>query len=342
MHYIENLKPNQFNLIRHAASQIAGRKAGKHTHDYQIPRHLQHRKHESPFKDLADSSKEELIGFFKDDGHTNDDLFRAFSHTVDLMHKTVKHHEQKGGGLSTHLNKIKRTLGSLANSARVNIDVGADDFMHRIGLRQERKYKTGEISKTFRDHARLHQDAYLSLNDRKGTDQYDYLKADSTDKFATYKHKQNGKVVVAFRGTKPDSALLNHDLMKDMHIAAGEVGKLASHDDYVNHIQNMIKQHGSGNVSLSGYSLGGSEAVHLTQDKRIRSDLGQTVALAPGHSPLDDLHKQKSTDHKISYLYHHNDAVANNLLDHSGANHTVLYDSADPLKSHLFLDRVAK
>ena len=342
MEYIQNLKPNQFRLIRHAASQIAGRKAKKYTHNYELPRHLQHRNHQSPFKDIADSSKEELINYFKEDGHKNNDLFRAFGHTVDLMHKTVKHHSEKGGGLSSHLNKIKRTLGSLANTARVNIDVTADDFLHRIGLRQERKYESGEISKTFRDHARLHKDAYLKLNERKGTDQYDYLKADSTDKYATYKHKQNGKVVVAFRGTKPDSALLNHDLMKDMHIAAGEVSKLDQMHDYVNHIQNMVKKHGSGNVSLSGYSLGGSEAVQLTQDERIRSDLGQTVALAPGHSPLDDLHKQKATDHKVSYIYHHNDAVANNLLEHSGSNHHVLYNSADPVKSHLFLDRLAK
>ena len=341
MHYIENLKTREFNQIRHAAGQIAGRKATKHTHNYELPRDLQHRKHQSPFKDIASSSKQELIQYFKEDSHKNDDLFRAFSHTVGLMHKTVKHHEDKGGSLSDHLQRVKRTLGSLANSARVNIDVTADDFLHRIGLKQERKYQSGEISNTFRDHARLHQDAYLKLNERKGTAQYDYMKEDSTDRYATYKHKQNGKVVVALRGTKPQDMLLNNDGVTNLHIAAGKVGEMNHYDDNVNHVKNMIKKYGAGNVSLSGYSKGGAEAIHMTQDKRIRSHLGQTVALAPGHSPLDDLHKQKATDHKISYLYHHNDPVANNLLEHSGANHHVMYDSADPIKSHLFLDRLA-
>ena len=147
---------------------------------------------------------------------------------------------------------------------------------------------------------------------------------------------------MAFRGTRPKSGLLNHDVTKDLHIAAGQVGKLEQMGDYVQMIQNQIKKHGSGNVSLSGYSLGGSEAVHLSQDRRIRSHIGQTIALAPGASPLDDMHKQKATDHKISYLYHHNDAVANSNLEHSGANHHVLYSQNDPLKSHLLLDRIAK
>ena len=87
--------------------------------------------------------------------------------------------------------------------------------------------------------------------------------------------------------------------------------------------------------------MGGAEAVHLTQDKRLRSHLGQTIAIPPGHSPLDDMHKMKARDHKISYIYGHNDAVANSLLEHSGANHHVLYDESDALKSHLLLDRLA-
>lgn len=341
MEYIKNLKPNQFRLIRHAASQIAGRKAKRTTHNYNIPRNQQIRDHNSPYKDIADSSKNDVLQYLNEDSHQNDHIFQALVHSVDLMHRHVKHHTEAGGSLSDHLNKIKRTLGSLANTAKVNIDVTADDFLNRIGLRHEKKFKNGKISDTFRDHATLHKDAYMKLAERKGTDKYDYLKQDSTDKYATYKHKQNGNVVVAFRGTKPDSALLNHDAMKDLHIATGHVGKLDHMDDYVNHVQKMIKHHGSGNVSLSGYSLGGAEAVHLTQDKRIRSHLGQTVALAPGHSPLDDLHKAKATDHKIAYLYHHNDAVANNLLQHSGTNHTVLYNETNPIRSHLFLDRLA-
>ena len=100
----------------------------------------------------------------------------------------------------------------------------------------------------------------------------------------------------------------------------------------------MIDEYGSGNVSLSGYSLGGSKAVQLTQEKDLRSHLGNTVALAPGMSPLDNELKQKANDHKISYMYNHSDGVANALLKHSGANHTVGYSEKDPVKAHLILN----
>ena len=339
MDYIKHLKPHQFKLFKHAASQLAGRKAKKYTYDYHVPREEQYRAHQSPFKDIANSSKRELLQYLKEDSHKNNDLFEAMSDTAALMHKHVKAHDS-GGGL--HLNKIKNTLSSFAKTAKVNIDVTADDFLNRIGLRQQRKYQDGKIDDVFRQHARIHQDVYSQANKRKGTDIFDYIREDSTEKYGVYKHKQNGKVVLAFRGTRPRDSILNHDLMKDIHIAAGEVGKLEQMGDYVQAIQNQIKKHGSGNVSLSGYSLGGAEAVHLTQDSRIRSHLGQTIALAPGHSPLDDLHESKAKDHKISYIYHHNDSVANNLLQHSGANHHVMYQEADPLKAHLFLDKLAK
>ena len=342
MEYIQKLKPQQFNYIRHAASQIAGRKAKKYTYNYQFPREVQHRAQQSPFKDLADSSRKEFLQYMKEDGHKNTDLFHAFAHTVDQMHQHIKPHVNAGGSLSGQLKKIHNTLGNLANTARVNISVGADDFLNRIGLRHERRYQDGEISDEFRQHAKIHKDVYGQAGKRKGTDMYDYLREDSTEKYGIYKHKKNGKVVVAFRGTRPKSGILNHDLMKDMHIAAGNVGKLEQMGDYVQMIQNQIKKYGSGNVSLSGYSLGGSEAVHLSQDRRLRSHLGQTIALAPGSSPLDDMHKQKATDHKVSYIYHHNDAVANSNLEHAGANHHVLYSENDPIKSHLFLDRLAK
>ena len=339
MEFVANLRPHQFKLVKHAASQIVGRKAKHHTHNYQIPREEQIRSHQSPFKDLADSSQHEFVNYLKEDGHQDDHLFHAFADTIHVMHKAVRSH--KGGSLTSHLNKIKNTLGNLANTARVNIDVTADDFLHKVGLRQNRKYQSKEIPDVYREHARLHKDVYKAASERKGTDAFDYVAEDSTERVGVYKHKQNGKAVVVLRGTRPKSSLLNNDIINDLHIAAGQIGNTEQIGDHARLIQKQIEKYGSGNVSLSGYSMGGAEAVHLTQDKRLRSHLGQTIALAPGHSPLDDMHKMKARDHKISYIYGHNDAVANSLLEHSGANHHVLYDESDPLKSHLLLDRLA-
>jgi hypothetical protein len=342
MQFINNLKPSEFKLIRHAASQLSGRKAKRHTYNYNLERKDQYRLRESPYKDIADSSRKDILRYLKEDGHKNDHLFRAFSDSVQLMHKHVKGHVDSGGSLSGFMGKMHGTLKNLANTARVNIDVNHDNFLHMIGLRGHKKYQDGKIDTDFRDHAQIHQDTYLDVLDRKGTDIYEYLKDSSADKYGVYKHRENGNVVFALRGTRPDAALFNNDLVEDIQIGLGKVGETSQHTSYVNQIQKLVKEHGSGNVSLSGYSKGGAEAIHLMQDKRIRSDLGQAIAISPGASPLDDQLKQKATDHKISYIYHHNDGVANANLEHSGANHHVLYSESDPLKAHLSLDRIAK
>ena len=341
--YIENLKSSHFKIIQHAASQIAGRRAKKHAPDFRIDRSRQHRARQSPYKDLADSTQRQVASWIKEDRHEGGSLFEAFGDAVGVLH----HHRatRQGGGLfdtiGAHAKKINGALGNLAETARVNIDVGADDFLHRVGLRQEKKYQDDSVSKNFRDHAVLHKDAYLSVNDRKGTDRFEYMKEKSTGKYATYKDKESGKIVVGFRGTSPAQALTNNDLVEDAHIAAGTVKDMSEYEDYINHIQGLVKEHGSGNVSLSGYSLGGGKVLELMQDKRIRSDMGQAHALAPGITALDDKLKQKATDHKISMFYHHNDAVANSMLEHSGSNHTVHYSESNPINSHMLLDRIA-
>jgi len=340
MQYIQNLKPSEFKLLRHAASQLAGRKAKRHTHDYGLTREEQNRSHQSPFKDIADSSKADLLGWLKEDGHESDELFTAVGDSAHLMHKTVKHHLDTGGSLSTHLNKIHGALKSFANTARVNVDVTADDFLHRVGLRHERRFQDGEVSQLHKDHAQLHQDVYKGTSERSGTNKFKYVQDESNDRYGTYLDSNN-HAVIAFRGTKPSESLMNNDLVKNLQIAGGDVRGMSTYEDDVAHVKRMIQKYGAGKVSLSGYSQGSAIANELTQDSRIRSDLGQTVALAPGVSPLDDKHEQKARDHKISYIYHHNDPVANSLLEHSGANHHVLYSESDPLKSHLLLDRVA-
>ena len=71
--------------------------------------------------------------------------------------------------------KMHGAMKNLANTAMVNIDVSSDDFLHRIGLKQHRKYNDGRIDQDFKDHAHLHKDAYLGVMDRKGTYRYSYL-----------------------------------------------------------------------------------------------------------------------------------------------------------------------
>ena len=339
--FVENLRPSHFKLIQHAASQIAGRKPRKHAPHFKVSEAERHRGRHSAFKDIASASQHEVAQWMKEDGHEHVEggsLAEAFQKTVRVMHK------RRGGSFDLSdldVGKVDKVLGNLANTARVQVEVGADDFLTRVGLQHERKFKSGEISDNIKEHAKIHKDVYQSLGDRKGTDTHDYLQEHSTDKYGTYRNKKDGRVVVAFRGTSPAQAALNNDLVEDAHVAAGEIHKSSDYASYKQHVKNMIDQYGDGNVSLSGYSLGGSKVEALMQEGDIRSRLGQAVSIAGGASPLDKQLQLKSEDTKISHVYHHNDGVANAKMQHSGSHHTVLYNEADPIKSHMLLDRLA-
>ena len=238
------------------------------------------------------------------------------------------------------MDPVVDTLKNVAGTADVQIDVAADDLLHRVGLRHKRKYDSASVDDELRAHARMQQDAYLKVNDRKGTDRFEYLKRHSTDKYATYIDKLNdGKVVVAFRGTDPKEALHNNDLVEDINIASGNVNAISEYDDYKNAVLNILDEYGDGNVSLSGYSLGGAKAVALTRDQELRSRLGTTMALSPGMTATDKSLAEKSHDTKIQYYYNHTDNVSNALLNHGGSNHHVFYDEYDPLKAHMSLSR---
>ena len=348
---VEQMNPREYRVIRHAASQIAGRKAARHAYNFKVPRERQHRARQSPFKDIADASQQQLARFMREDGHkpqVGGGLFSAFEDTVDMIHKEYNSATKQAGKDvqflkdSTGFTGLEKTLKNVAVTTGTNIDVEADDFLHRVGLRHHRKYEDGKISDNFKAHALLNKDAYLGVNDRKGTDRFDYLNEYSTDKYATYLDKNNeGKVVVAFRGTDPKQAIHNNDLIEDINIAAGNVNAISEFDDYRNHVQRMLDEYGDGNVSLSGYSLGGGKAVALTREADLRDRLGQTYAIAPGLTAGDRDLDGKAHDTKINYIYHHNDIVANSLLAHSGSNHTVLYSQKDPIKSHMLLDEIA-
>ena len=339
--FLENMAPHHYEVVRQAAHQIAGRKPKRKHYNFNIPREKQHRARYSPFKDIADASQEQMIQIMRDQGvkrMQGGGLFSAFEDVVSTIHNEVRNATETAAE-KVGLGKLKDTLDNVAGTAGVQIDIGADDFLHRVGLRHHGKYQSADVDDNLKAHALLHKDAYLKLNDRKGTDRYTYLKNKSTDKYATYLDTANeGKVVMAFRGTDPKDALHNNDLVEDVNIAAGNVNAISEFDDYKNTIANLLEEYGDGNVSLSGYSLGGGKAVALTQDKDLRSRLGTTMALAPGMTATDPHLREKAHDTKIQYYYKHSDMVANSLLSHGGSNHHVWYDEMNPLKAHLALD----
>ena len=337
--FVEEMEPHHYKVIRHAAGQISGRKPKKYHYNYNLPRDKQHRARQSPFKDIADSSQQQMIQFMKNDAMTRQmggGLFSAFEDVADVIHNEVKKNQSI---LDDKITPLKNTLGNLAGTAGVQTDVEVDDFLHKIGLRHHRKYQSSDVDDNLHAHALLQKDAYMKLDNRKGTDRFEYLKQHSTDKYGVYLDQNNdGKIVMAFRGTDPKEAIHNNDLIEDMNIAAGNVNAISEFDDYRNKLSSLLDEYGDGNVSLSGYSLGGAKAVALTRDKQFRSRLGTTMALSPGMTVTDSDLAAKAHDTKIQYYYKHTDPVANALLSHGGSNHHVWYDEKNPLNAHMTLD----
>ena len=120
MEYVRNLKPYQFKLVKHAASQMSGRKAKRTAPNFNIPREKQHRARYSPFKDIADcGSQAELISWMKEDGHKAQEgggLHSAFVDSVDVLHKHWKNAVDK---VHPHVQKIEKPLHNVAETGRV-------------------------------------------------------------------------------------------------------------------------------------------------------------------------------------------------------------------------------
>ena len=156
MEYVRNLKTHQFKLVKHAASQIAGRKAKRYAPDFKIPREKQHRARYSPYKDIADcSSKEELLQWMKEDGHAaqvGGGLHSAFVDSMNVLHEHWKGAVNKA---HPHVQKIEKTLYNVAETGRVQADIHADDFLHKVGLRHHKKYSDDTVLQNLRDHALL-------------------------------------------------------------------------------------------------------------------------------------------------------------------------------------------
>ena len=347
-HLITNLTEKHWRTVQNVAHQIAGRKARRSHHHFNIPREMQDRRRQSPFKDIASSAKHQIAAWIEEDGHHHDhvanahggSLSNAMRHVLHTAHHIYQRENRTGGGLPNGIKRLGTMLHHAGKSLGVQADVASDQFLNKVGIRKELKYKSAENNDQLRFHAKLNREVYKE--NRGDVGDYKYSHDDSTKDFGVWKHEGEGKAMVVFRGTDPSKAHLNNDLIDDARIATGLTKEFTTNDAAQMKIKELLNKHGDHHVSVSGYSLGGGRMLQAISSGGIYDRLGNNnFALAPGLTSVHPQFERFANFSKIQYAYHHNDAVANSLLAKKDDRHHVFYDEANPIKAHLFLDKLA-
>ena len=205
---VSNLSEKHWRTVQNVAHQIAGRKARRSHHHLDIPREMQDRRRLSAFKDIASSAKHQIASWIGEDGHHHDhvanahggSLSNAMRHVLHTAHHVYQRDNRTGGGLNLQMpNGIKR-LGTMLHHAGkslgVQADVASDQFLNKVGIRKELKYKSAENNDQLRFHARLNREVYKE--NRGDVGDYKYSHDDSTTDFGVWKHHGEGKAMVVF------------------------------------------------------------------------------------------------------------------------------------------------
>jgi hypothetical protein len=153
------------------------------------------------------------------------------------------------------------------------------------------------------NYARLARAAY---NTGKYSEDYDkqgyIIDTQLSDKDRTvFFHPGSKRAVVSFRGTK-----LNNfsDLLTDVAIARGREGTTSRFMDSLKTAEKVARKYGKDNVSLTGHSLGGSQAIVVGQKLGLH-----THAFNPGVGPLTGFKQTlgkvfKKSKHSNVNVYH--------------------------------------
>lgn len=132
-----------------------------------------------------------------------------------------------------------------------------------------------------------------------------------------WKNKKTGHGTLVYRNTNPTNA---RDLGTDALISLGM-------EDWANRFKNAThvakKAHGkfNGNLHLTGHSLGGSQALHVSNKTGIKA-----TAFNPGFSPAD-LYREQMTPKDYSNTHTYvvfGDPISNSILSASNLKKTVV------------------
>jgi hypothetical protein len=128
------------------------------------------------------------------------------------------------------------------------------------------------------DFARLSKQAYKNTNSERAVAGYSILKEFTSPDRVVYQHDASGHVIIAFRGTdvshpsgKPSSRFVR-DVTTDVLLGAGATGLSHRFYNAVEVTKSVISRYGRENVSVTGHSLGGSQALHVSNKLRVHAE----------------------------------------------------------------------
>jgi hypothetical protein len=135
------------------------------------------------------------------------------------------------------------------------------------------------------DFARLSKSSYAHGIPARQVEGYDIVPDLTTDDRTVYRHHDTGKVIIAFRGTdthdwgkKGDVKSFFHsrgfrDTTTDAILAASEQGRSHRFKNAEAVTNEAIKRYGHSNVIVTGHSLGGSQAMWVSNRTGVHAEV---------------------------------------------------------------------
>jgi len=123
------------------------------------------------------------------------------------------------------------------------------------------------------DFALLSQKAYGRSTQDRQTEGFNILQEHSAPDRVVYQHQRTGHVVIAFRGTDlHDKSRRNRDIGADALLATGYQSMSHRFYNAEKVTQDLINKYGKENVTATGHSLGGSQALYVSRKFNIHAE----------------------------------------------------------------------
>lgn len=128
------------------------------------------------------------------------------------------------------------------------------------------------------DYARLSLASYQEGDNRK-VQGYDILPEFSSPDRVVYRHQASGHVIIAFRGTDTKHFKGGHDsktfrdVTTDALLATGMQTFSHRFENASNITGKVVKKYGKENVTVTGHSLGGSQAMWVSQHQQVHAEV---------------------------------------------------------------------